>query len=94
VAGAQAVEILLSLVSNKTNKPLFMARPTKKKDLPQVNPELTGFDIHINEFGEISTSFDINRLNTFLDENTDDKKFRGIEVTRVKPTEEEPSPEA
>ncbi len=54
-----------------------MAKTNKKaKELPRVHKELEGFDIEINRFGEISTSFDIDRLNEFLNKHTDDKKFR------------------
>ena len=43
----------------------------KKKDnnkKPEVHDELKGFDIKINEFGEIVSSFDVDKINTFLDE--------------------------
>lgn len=59
-----------------------MGRKPPKNDKPQVNPELEGFDIQVNEFGEITSSFDIQKLNKFLDKNVDDKKFRGIEVVK------------
>jgi hypothetical protein len=59
-----------------------MARKIKNNKTPQVNPELQGFNIHINEFGEIISNIDIGRLNSFLDERVDDKKFRGIDVIK------------
>jgi hypothetical protein len=59
-----------------------MSRKVKNTDLPQVNQALKGFNIEINEFGEIISSYDINKLNTFLDKSVDDKKFRGIEVVK------------
>lgn len=59
-----------------------MARKIKSATLPQVNPQLEGFSVHINEFGEIISSYDINKLNHFLDEKVEDKKFRGIEVVK------------
>jgi hypothetical protein len=43
---------------------------------PKVNPELDGFDIKINSFGEITSTFDIDRINIFLNKNVDDKKLR------------------
>ena len=61
--------------SKKNNK---TTKPTK----PQVNPELNGFDIKINEFGEIVSSFDVAKLNTFLDKNVEDKKFKGVDVVK------------
>lgn len=47
-----------------------------KNDKPKVNPELEGFDININTFGEIKTNYDIDQLNEFLNRNVDDKKLR------------------
>lgn len=51
-------------------------KPKIDKSLPKVHPDLEGFDIKINSFGEIQTSFDIDKLNQFLNEKTDDKKFK------------------
>ncbi len=53
----------------------------KKKDKnskdkkPKVHDELTGFNIKIDEFGEISSNLNIDKLNQFLDENVEDKKL-------------------
>ena len=47
----------------------------KKKGKPNVHEELKGFDIKINELGEMETSFAIDKLNAFLDENVEDKKL-------------------
>ena len=46
---------------------------------PRVHKDLEGFDIQINSFGEISTSFDMDRINEFLNKNVDDKKLRDRE---------------
>ena len=49
----------------------------KKKAIngkPAVHSDLKGFDITINEFGEIITSLEVDKLNTFLDVNVIDKK--------------------
>jgi len=43
---------------------------------PKVDPELEGFDIQIDSFGEIKSSFDISRINRFLDTRVDDKKLK------------------
>lgn len=37
---------------------------------------LQGFSIRINEFGQVETTMGIDRVNAFLNENVDDKKFR------------------
>lgn len=42
---------------------------------PQVNKDLDGFEIQINEFGEINANMNIEKLNKFLDENVEDKKL-------------------
>ena len=47
----------------------------KKKGNPKVHEELSGFDIKINPFGELESNFAIDKLNTFLDENVEDKKL-------------------
>lgn len=59
-----------------------MARKSKKNTHPQVSNELNGFDIQINEFGEINSSLNVSDINEFLDKKVDDKKFRGIDVVR------------
>lgn len=52
--------------------------PKKKplKGKPEVHEELDGFDIRINEFGEIITNYNVDKINTFLDGNTLDKKLK------------------
>jgi len=51
-------------------------KKSAKKEKPKVNKELDGFDIQINSFGEIVTSYDLDKINNFLDKNVDDKKLR------------------
>jgi hypothetical protein len=54
-----------------------------------VHKDLEGFDIQINAFGEVTSSFGIERLNDFLNEHVDDLKLQ-----HLKPGEEEaPAPE-
>jgi len=50
-----------------------MSKKESKK--PKVNPELDGFEMEIDSFGEIKTSFDIDKLNDFLNKNVEDKKL-------------------
>ncbi len=47
----------------------------KKEGNPSVHDDLKGFDIKINAFGEMETSYQIDKLNAFLDENVEDKKL-------------------
>lgn len=54
-----------------------MAKKQKKREeTPKVNPDLEGFKMNINTFGEISSSFPIDKINEFLNKNVDDKKLR------------------
>ncbi|HLT07874.1 MAG TPA: hypothetical protein VK014_10125 [Cyclobacteriaceae bacterium] len=53
-----------------------MAKKSKKDDNPRVNPDLEGFKMNINSFGEISSSYSIDKINEFLNKNVDDKKLR------------------
>lgn len=53
-----------------------MDKKKPKKEKPEVHEELQGFDIHINEFGEIVSNYDMDKINEFLNENVDDKKLR------------------
>ncbi|WP_026462294.1 hypothetical protein [Adhaeribacter aquaticus] len=41
----------------------------------RVHKELEGFEIKINPLGEISSNFDIDQINKFLDKNVYDKKL-------------------
>jgi hypothetical protein len=51
----------------------------KKDKKPSVNPKLEGFDVKIDSFGEIQTSFDIDRINQFLNKEVEDKKLKDRE---------------
>ncbi|PLK46084.1 hypothetical protein [Emticicia sp. TH156] len=51
---------------------------------PRVHKDLNGFDIKINSFGEIQMSFEIDKINSFLNNTVDDKKLRN----RKKDTEQ------
>ncbi|MDN3668958.1 hypothetical protein QWY93_06430 [Echinicola jeungdonensis] len=53
-----------------------MAKKSKKEENPKVNPELEGFKMNINSFGEISSSFSIDKINEFLNQNVEDKKLK------------------
>ena len=63
----------------------------KKKD-QQENPEsedsLKNFDIRINEFGEITTNLEIDKVNDFLNDNVDDKKLRDVNTDKKEEQED------
>jgi len=53
----------------------------KKKDQkedknPRVNPELEGFNIRVNTFGEITSTLTIDKINQFLNRHVKDKKLK------------------
>lgn len=53
-----------------------MATPKKtSRKKPKVHKDLQGFELSIDSFGEIHSSFKIEKLNEFLDKNVDDKKL-------------------
>ncbi len=52
------------------------ATPPDESEKPRVHKELEGFNIEINSFGEIVTSFEIDKINQFLNRTVDDKKLR------------------
>lgn len=48
----------------------------KNKKKPKTHEELKGFDIRINEFGEIVSSYSVEQLNEFLNDKVEDKKLK------------------
>ncbi len=53
-----------------------MPRKKPMKGKPKVNKELDGLDIRINEFGQIETNYNVDKINRFLNREVDDKKLR------------------
>ncbi|HXH19764.1 MAG TPA: hypothetical protein VNJ07_11850 [Chitinophagales bacterium] len=53
-----------------------MPKKKSKTGKPQLHKELEGFEMSINEFGEIKTTMPIDKINEFLNRHVDDKKFR------------------
>ena len=52
-----------------------MGRKRKNNIVAQVHPELKGLDLKINEFGEIISNIDVDKLNEFLTKTVPDKKL-------------------
>ncbi len=50
-------------------------KPSKKQGKPRVHKELSGFEVTIDQFGELKSNMPIEKLNDFLNENVDDKKL-------------------
>jgi len=57
----------------------------KKNGGFEIHEELRGFNIKINEFGEINSSFSIEKLNTFLNRKVEDKKLKEVIKQNRKP---------
>jgi putative NADH-flavin reductase len=56
-----------------------MAKKNKEKlDLPKVHKDLEGFDVTINSFGEIQMSYNIEKINDFLNNKVEDKKLKHL----------------
>jgi hypothetical protein len=53
---------------------MYMAKE-KKKPKPKVHKELQGFDMAIDQFGEIKSNMNIEKINDFLNKNVEDKKL-------------------
>lgn len=67
-----------------------------ENEKPRVHKDLEGFDIQINSFGEITTSYDIDKINQFLNKTVDDKKLRhrdDLKTLRGEIPAEEPLPD-
>ena len=47
----------------------------KKKTKPKLHKDLEGFSISVNQFGEIKSTFPVDKLNEFLSEKVEDKKI-------------------
>jgi hypothetical protein len=50
-------------------------KKTPKKRKPRVHNQLDGFEVSIDQFGELRSNMPIEKLNDFLNENVDDKKL-------------------
>ena len=54
-------------------------KKTNEKKKPDVSAELEGLDININSLGEIQSTYDIDKINDFLDTHVDDKKLHNLD---------------
>lgn len=48
----------------------------EEEEKPKVHPDLEGFDVKINSFGEIISTHDIDKINEFLNKKVVDKKLK------------------
>lgn len=52
-----------------------MAKKETPKKKPRVHKDLQGFEVSINQFGELNSNMNIEKINEFLNKNVDDKKL-------------------
>ena len=58
-----------------------MPKKFSNKEKAEVHDELSGFDINIDSFGQLQSSFGVDKLNTFLNKlNTKDTKIQDHKV--------------
>lgn len=63
----------------------------KKKQGSKVHKDIKGFDIQINQFGELRSNLKVEDINRFLDRHVSDKKVRdqALEPEGTGPQDEE-----
>ncbi len=66
-----------------------MPKKNKKDGKPKVHEELEGFELKINEFGQIVSNMDPDEMNKFLNKHVDDKKLRDRDDLEEEKLEEE-----
>ena len=60
------------MAKKETSKTPKVIKTTPK---PRVHSELTGFEVSIDQFGELKSNMNIEKINEFLNQNVDDKKL-------------------
>lgn len=63
------------------------SKSDKKKS--RVHQDLEGFEIKVNEHGEITSNYSIDKINEFLNKNVDDKKLVKRDAAEKAKLEEE-----
>lgn len=64
----------------------------KSKKKSKVHKDLEGFEIKVNEHGEIVSNYSIDKINDFLNSNVDDKKLVKRDAAEKAKREEEEYP--
>jgi len=62
-----------------------MAKQPAKKKKPKVHKELDGLEVSINQFGELKSNMNIDKINEFLNKNVEDKKLLDRDETSELP---------
>ncbi len=50
------------------------------KEKPEIQKEVKGLELKINEFGEVVSNVPTEKLNEFLDDNLEDRKLKDRET--------------
>ena len=66
-------------------------RKSLDKKKPDVSKELEGLEISINSLGEIQSTYDIDKINDFLDSHVDDRKLKDQDHLDDEPERKEDS---
>ena len=73
---AKAISFFLITNSEEVNMPRKKkSTETPKSTRPSFHENLRGFDIKVNSFGEMESTFEIDRINEFLNKAVHDKKL-------------------
>ena len=64
-------------------------KPDKSKKKSKVHKDLEGFEIKVNEHGEIISNYSIDKINEFLNSNVEDKKLVKRDAAEKAKREEE-----
>lgn len=62
-------------MAKKESKKEKKEKQEKATPKARVHQDLAGFEVSINEFGEIRGNMNIEKINEFLNKNVDDKKL-------------------
>jgi hypothetical protein len=65
-------------------------KSSKKQGKPRVHKDLSGFEIAVDQFGEIKSNMAIDKINLFLNENVDDKKLADRNEDQPRPKKKKP----
>lgn len=57
-----------------------MTKKKTEKEQSSIHKDLKGFDIHINELGEIVSNLNVDKINEFLNRSVNDKKLKNLKL--------------
>ena len=60
-----------------------MPKKMPRKGQPEVHEELQGFEIYVNNLGELSSTFELDKINSFLNKMVIDKKLNSDSIDLI-----------